>query len=171
MLPHDPLAPKDIGEVYLEPGDTYFGEGDTRIRTILGSCVAITFWHPTKKIGGMCHFMLPARKGPDADKLDGRYAPEALDILEAQMKSYHTKITDYQAKVFGGGEMFAQFFKHEAGSETQSIGAQNIAAAQALMANKNVPILKSHTGDTGHRKVILDIWSGDVWLQHYRKPG
>ena len=34
-------APDDILEIFLGPGEFYFGEGKTRIRTLLGSCVAI----------------------------------------------------------------------------------------------------------------------------------
>ena len=51
----------DILEIFLQPGEFYFGEGKTRIRTLLGSCVAITLWHPRLHIGGMSHYMLPSR--------------------------------------------------------------------------------------------------------------
>lgn len=50
----------EISEVVLKPGDFYFGGGATRISTLLGSCVSMTLWHPRRKIGGMCHYMLPA---------------------------------------------------------------------------------------------------------------
>ena len=53
--------PPHVIEIFLQPGDFYFGDKDTRIRTILGSCVSITLWHPTRLIGGMCHFLLPFR--------------------------------------------------------------------------------------------------------------
>ena len=67
----------DIREVFLQPGGFYFGGGRTRISTLLGSCISITLWHPARRIGGMCHFMLPTRGQP----------------------------ADYQVKVFGGGNM------------------------------------------------------------------
>jgi Chemotaxis protein; stimulates methylation of MCP proteins len=50
-----------IMEIFLQPGDWYFGDRDTRIRTLLGSCIAITIWHPRLLVGGMCHFLLPGR--------------------------------------------------------------------------------------------------------------
>ena len=55
------LASPEPIDVFLQPGDFYFGEAGTRIRTLLGSCVAITLWHPILHIGGMCHIMLPER--------------------------------------------------------------------------------------------------------------
>ena len=60
-------------EVILQPGELFFGKEDVVVRTVLGSCIAITLWHPEQKQGGMCHYMLPSRRNPSA-KLDGRYA-------------------------------------------------------------------------------------------------
>jgi hypothetical protein len=48
------------------------------LRTLLGSCVAITLWHPTRRIGGMCHFLLPERKRRTNEPPDGRYGDEAV---------------------------------------------------------------------------------------------
>ena len=160
--------PDDLVEVYLEPGKTYFGKGSVRVRTILGSCVAITLWHPTLKIGGMCHFMLPERKTGLSTELDGHYANEALTILETEMTKKNSVITEYQAKIFGGGEMFGEFYAANSQSEALSIGKQNIQAANQLLAAKNVTVAKSHTGEGGHRKIIFEIWSGNVWLKHQR---
>ena len=70
----------DIREVFLQPGGFYFGGGRTRISTLLGSCISITLWHPARRIGGMCHFMLPTRGQPAGAPLDGRYADEALAL-------------------------------------------------------------------------------------------
>lgn len=50
--------------VTLQPGEFHFGGANTRIQTLLGSCVAITLWHPIRRIGGMCHYMLPAYLHP-----------------------------------------------------------------------------------------------------------
>ncbi len=68
MIPINP-APIDV---FLQPGDVYFGDRHTRLRTILGSCVSITLWHPQRLLGGMCHFILPAR--PAAGTLDGPHS-------------------------------------------------------------------------------------------------
>ena len=63
-----------VQEVFLNPGDFHFAGGHTRIRTLLGSCVSIALWHPERKLGGMCHFILPERGQPAAgQELDGRY--------------------------------------------------------------------------------------------------
>jgi len=56
-------------EIVLHPGDWWFGGGDTRARTVLGSCIAITLWHPQLRVGGMCHYMLPQRVAPGSGKI------------------------------------------------------------------------------------------------------
>ncbi|WP_018150988.1 hypothetical protein [Leeia oryzae] len=101
--------PPNAFDVFLQPGDYYFGDRNTRIRTILGSCVSIVMWHPKWHVGGMCHFMLPQRrKKTDARELvlDGRYADEAMTLLLQSIASYGSDPGDYEVKLFGGGSMF-----------------------------------------------------------------
>jgi len=80
------IKPLHVIDIFLRPGDHYFTDRkNTRIRTLLGSCVSITFWHPRLLIGGMCHYMLPERgnelRAEDWHAPDGRYADEAVALL------------------------------------------------------------------------------------------
>ena len=87
-------------EIFLQPGEVYFGERDTRIRTLLGSCVAITVWHPGLLVGGMCHYMLPKHPGKKRDTLDGRYADEAMELMLRDIRNAGTCPNEYQVKLF-----------------------------------------------------------------------
>ena len=78
-----PHAPDNVKIVVLSAGDFHFGSGQTRISTLLGSCVSITLWHPRKHIGGMCHYLLPARTRKPGEPPDGRYGDEALAAMAA----------------------------------------------------------------------------------------
>ena len=97
---------RQIVEVFLMPGDFYFGDVDTRIRTILGSCVSITMWHPTRLIGGMCHYMLPSRTAKGSGVHDGRYAEDAMQLFLQEIKSAGTRPCEYSVMLFGAGNMF-----------------------------------------------------------------
>jgi len=102
--------PDGILEIFLGPGDLYFGDRDTRIRTLLGSCVAVTLWHPRARLGGMCHYVVPSRPGPVPDRrheLEGRYADEAFLMLLAEIRATPTSPDEYEVKMFGGGSQFA----------------------------------------------------------------
>jgi len=148
-------------EVFLQPGEHYFGDRDTRIRTILGSCVAVTIWHPKLLVGGMCHYMLPARSRPGS-ALDGKYADEALQLLLDEANRIGTFAKDYQIKLFGGGHMFPHAKKQQAAH----VGSRNVDAARMLLRKHGLPIHAEHLGGDGHRNVIFDLWSGDVWMRH-----
>lgn len=147
-------------EVFLNPGEFHFAGGHTRIRTLLGSCVSITLWHPQRHLGGMCHYILPERGVPASPAPDGRYAAEAMQLFDRAFTRHHTRASDYQAKIFGGGNMFPA--QEQPGS--MEIGQRNIAVAHRLLGERNIPIVAEHLGGAGHRKLVFDLWSGDAWL-------
>jgi chemotaxis protein CheD len=152
--------PDQLVEVVLGPGDLYFGDRRTRIRTLLGSCVAVTLWHPKAQIGGMCHYMMPTRRGEALDgELSGRYADEAMEILMEELQRAGTSPRDYQVKMFGGGNQFA-------GASGIDVAARNVDFGMVMLARHDLSLSAMHLGGNGHRQVILELWSGDVWLRH-----
>jgi len=161
--------PGHVLEIYLQPGELWFGDRNTRVRTLLGSCVALTLWHPQHLIGGMCHFMLPGRAGKQAQPLDGRYADEAVDLLLAEIRKNGTQSADYEAKLFGGGCMFHHPFCDGVACVGQ-VPDRNIAAARALVARHGFRFKAEHIGGQGHRQLIFDIWSGQAWMKHTPLP-
>jgi chemotaxis protein CheD len=151
-----------VMDVFLGPGDLYFGDASTRIRTLLGSCVAVTLWHPRARLGGMCHFVVPRRRdrGGD-DPLSGHYADEAFALLLNEIRSTATRPQDYQVKMFGGGNQFSG-----RPDPTLDVAARNVEAGLELLALHELRLASMHLGGTGHRQVVLDVWSGDVWVRH-----
>ncbi|MEY4528275.1 MAG: hypothetical protein RL768_1994 [Nitrospirota bacterium] len=160
--------PSNVTEVFLQPGEFHFGHARTRIKTILGSCVAITMWHPILRIGGMCHYLLPARDYRSSEQLDGRYGSEALQLFLQEMAKRGTTLKEYQVKVFGGGNMFPSLDKR---GKALEIGVRNIELARKALEDLGASVVAEHVGDVGHRQVIFNVWSGDVWVRHQRIPG
>jgi chemotaxis protein CheD len=156
-------APADILEIFLQPGEFYFGEERTRIRTLLGSCVAIALWHPRLRIGGMCHYMLPHRPaGQPGAALDGRYADEAMRMFMRELDRSATRPADYRARLFGAGQMLSDPSRPR---PRLDICARNIEAGRELIVKHQFHLGGEDVGGEGHRNVILDLWSGDVWLK------
>lgn len=149
----------EIHAVFLNPGEFHFGAGNTRISTLLGSCVSITLWHPRRHIGGMCHYMLTERKRPANAKLDGRFASEAFDLFLQHVEAAGTRPSDYQAKLFGGANMLTG-----PSGQQMDIGPRNVAYGRQLLASRNIALMAEHVAGSGRRKLHFDIWSGDVWL-------
>jgi len=151
--------PEDLHAVFLNPGEFHFAEGNTRISTLLGSCVSITLWHPRRRIGGMCHYMLSERTRSASTPLDGRYGREAFELFLQHVAAARTRPGEYQAKLFGGASMLSDL----AGGKID-IGQRNVALAHSLLTDHGIALLSEHVGGSGRRKLHFDVWSGDVWL-------
>lgn len=151
-----------VADVFLHPGESCFAGPDTRVNTLLGSCVAVTMWHPLLRIGGMCHFVLPNRADKNAGPLDGRYGDEALRILLAEAEKWGGAPQDFRINIFGGSNMVSGTTHRTA----QSIGSKNIDCARRLCTKFNLRIEGEHTGGTGHRRVKMHLRNGLVWLRY-----
>lgn len=165
--------PDHVIEIFLQPGEFYFGDESTRIRTLLGSCVSITLWHPKRCIGGMCHYMLPSRGGRRAVSPDGRYADEVIDLFLREIALAKSHPSEYEVKLFGGGNMFHRHAKwskdRTASFQTHGGGAhiahKNVEVGRVMMEKLGFKIKAEHVGGDGRRQVIFDIWSGHVWVR------
>ena len=149
-----------LKQIYLEPGDFQFGAAPLQLTTLLGSCVTVTLWHPRRHIGGMCHIQLHKHPPRAADSaLDGRYADDAFALFDRAIERNGTTASQYVAKVFGGGNMFPAI-----DTSTMDVGAKNLAAVHQLLAERRLKPVVEHVGGAGHRKLIFDLASGDVWM-------
>jgi chemotaxis protein CheD len=147
--------------VLLRPGELYFGGPGDLIETLLGTCVAITFWHPRYRVGGMCHYVVPAASRNDDLPL-GHSAPDAVQALLDHVARVCSRPEEYEVKIFGGGAQF----HHTA--DTHHVGHRNVDAGLALLADHGLIPKVMHVRGIGHRRVILDLDTGHVWLKHGR---
>lgn len=156
--------PDGVVEIFLQPGEIYFGDRYTRLRTVLGSCVSLVFWHPQDLVGGMCHFMLPSRGCRSSNGPDGRYADEAMQMMLGEIKASGLSPGAFRLRIFGGGNMFPELTRRNA----CHIGQKNVEAALALLESHCLTCIASHVEGYGHRHLLFDVWSGHVHLRHAR---
>jgi len=161
------LPESDVSSRFLNPGDFSFGDASCQIHTVLGSCVAITLWHPVLHIGGMCHFVLPGRRTHENvtrtdSEPNGRYADAVIALFQREAAQYGTNLKEYQAKIFGGSIML----RNVTIKKDEMVGLRNIEAALKQLFDNEIPLLFAHVGETGHRRIVFDIKSGDVWVKH-----
>lgn len=149
-------------EVFLNPGEHHFGDHETRIRTLLGSCIAVTMWHPVRRLGGMCHFLVPDRGGKLVGELDGRYGKESILLLTRDAVAAGVDPRQCRFQVFGGGNMFP----YMPAKARRGVGVRNIEFAERLLDSFGHSIDSHHVGGHGHRNVVFDVWTGDVWLKY-----
>lgn len=157
----------------IHPGEWYFGVEYERLHTVLGSCVALTAWHPALKIGGMCHYLLAIEPNKKNAPVSGgehnpqrmvmgdcRYANNALEQMKRSMQAY-ANMNEFQLGIFGGGDMFAY-------STPTSIGFDNIAFARQWLMREKLKPLHVDVGGSISRSLMLVIPTGEIQLKHYQ---
>lgn len=153
-------------EIFLKPGDYAFGEGNTRIRTILGSCVAITFWHAELAMGAMCHYLLPTRARVPATEPSGKYGEDVLRIIADHFTRKSIPRRAIQVKMFGGSNMFPNLSL----GEILSIGAKNIEFGLRMLTAEGFKIESFDLAGAANRTVVFELWTGDVWVRQGQGP-
>ncbi|OWW23016.1 chemotaxis protein CheD [Noviherbaspirillum denitrificans] len=146
-------------EVFLQPGEVGAGSSGHVFKTLLGSCVSITLWHPRRRVGAMSHFLLPTRNQPPGKELDGRYADEAVPLMRRHLMRLGVDPMECQAKIFGGGRMFAS----ESQSGALAVGRRNGDVARELLNAQGIVVVAEDLFGYGHRKLVFDVATGDVW--------
>ena len=146
-------------DVVLPPAAWWIGRRPARVRTLLGSCVALTCWHARSGIGAMCHCLLPRAEVPDSG--DPRYVDGALRLMSRALQARGIDITECEWKVFGGARMFDL-----AATGLPDVGERNIEAARALLAATGCEPRAQDVGGLGHREIVFDLRTGSVWSRH-----
>jgi chemotaxis protein CheD len=152
-------------DVFLQPGAYFIGDSRHRIRTLLGSCVSITLWHPIKKIGTMSHFLLANRIHDEAaPKFDGRYGKEVMSLMIQELRQLNINANECEGKIFGGGDMFPG----QSRSNLINVGRKNGEIARTLLNSQGIPIISESLFGVGHRQIIFDVRNGDVWARQVK---
>ena len=60
-MPSDDQNDTGTPEIYVQPGESHLVRGPAILRTLLGSCVGVTFWNAKLRVAALCHPMLPER--------------------------------------------------------------------------------------------------------------
>ncbi len=139
--------------VQLLPGDWYFGSEPKVVSTLLGSCVAVTVWHPQLHCGGMCHYLLA--KQPKANPLlppNPRYGVDVLELLRCKMLEF-APIKEFWVGCFGGAQMFIG---------NADIGRCNATLAMQWVALHRLQLCRHELGGNCGRKIRLNLCTGNV---------
>ncbi|HJU71951.1 MAG TPA: chemotaxis protein CheD [Paucimonas sp.] len=151
-------------DIFLQPGEYFVGDATYRVRTLLGSCVSITLWHPAMRVGAMSHFILASGGKRRGAPLDARYGEDALALMLGELKRAGVVAEQCHAKIFGGGDMFPGKVK----KDVLRIGDRNGEAARTLLQRHNIKVVSESLFGVGHRQIVFDISTGHVWGRQVR---
>jgi len=144
----------------LMPGQMHLGHQAASVRTLLGSCVAITLWHPGRRIGGMCHYLLPQRQRRPGEPADGRYGDEAVDAMVKRLLALGTQPGEYVAHLYGGADTMSG-----TSASRFNIGERNIEQGWSLIDRYGFQLDGVDVGEDIPRVVSLSLDTGVVQMR------
>lgn len=154
----------EYGPIVLRPGEIWFGPSPACVRTLLGSCVAITLWHPERHIGGMCHYLLSGQNELERNRdRPGYYATGAIRYFQETVSEWSTRPEDYEVKIFGGGNMFPSVDRR---ANSFRVAEDNIEHGRQLLEKAGFSLHAQDVGGARSRTVLFELWSGDVWVRY-----
>ena len=118
----------------------------------LGSCIGLTIYDDTQKVGAMVHIMLPESAG--RKDRPGKYADTAIPLLIQELNALGCRNRNLIAKMAGGACMFEYF------GTNLNIGERNAEKVRALLKEHNIPLLKEDIGGKVGRSVTFLPGSG-----------
>ena len=153
----------DLPLIYLKPGELYLGEQPTVVVTTLGSCVSMIFYEPTRRLGAICHALLPADL---LQENSFRFVDRAFYWMLEQFQSRGIGPGQIQGKLFGGADVL-EFVQGKCRSVT--VGQQNIRKALELFETHGLKVQASSLGGTWGRKIFFFTHTGEVLQKRLEK--
>jgi chemotaxis protein CheD len=154
-----------LPEVYVQPGESHLVTKPAILRTVLGSCVGITFWAPRLGIAVLCHAMLPSypvNRPANLSRADGyRYVDFAIRDIARQFDSLGVHRSEVQVKIFGGGDVL--LVTNEASRPT--VGKLNCEAALKGLREEGFELIASSLGGNSGLNIQFHAGTGEVLLR------
>jgi chemotaxis protein CheD len=156
----------ELSDVYLHPGESYLARKPAIIRTILGSCVGVTFWSERLRIGALTHSQLPKRPPKSSDDLSlaaaHRYVDSCIRDIARQFDELKVSRAELQVKAFGGADVL---LVSDAASSRPTVGKMNCEAAIEVLRTEGFRVIASSLGGTSGVNIRFDTRTGEVFLR------
>jgi chemotaxis protein CheD len=159
----------ELAEVYLQPGEMFIACEPSIIRTLLGSCVGVTFWNERLGIGALCHAVLPRCPDGYSQEIDPevgyRYVDFCIRDLARKFDELGAHRTEVQVKVFGGADVLV-------GSKDapirDTVGSINCETALETLSTEGFQITASSLRGKSGLNIRFNTGSGEVQLRRLK---
>jgi len=150
-------------EFNIQPGELYLARSPAILRTILGSCVSVTFWSARLGAGALCHGVLPHAPKiwpPGFSVSDGhRYVDASIRYLAQKFDSLGARRNELEVKLFGGADVLPHLSEHPG---RPTVGALNCRSAIDVLAAEGFTVSASDLGGTRGRRIHFYTATGEV---------
>lgn len=153
-----------LAQIYLLPGELHLARKPAIIRTLLGSCVGVTFWSARLGVGALCHSQLPRCPANSSPGLSlaarRRYVDFAICDLARQFDELGAVRAEVQVKLFGGADVL--LVTNPAARPT--VGKLNCETALETVRAEGFDVIASSLGGTCGLNIKFNTRSGEVLL-------
>ena len=153
-------------QIYLRPGEYYFGRRPALIHTVLGSCVAVSVYHRHTGLAAICHAVQPGGEfdcaGSDRDTQPPRYVRCVVPAMIQAFLSHKVSLSELEVKLFGGATLIGNPVDD---GNVNSVGALNVAAARQIIAESGLVLHAVDVGGHAGRKLIFSTQTGVVLMK------
>ncbi|MFQ5455655.1 MAG: chemotaxis protein CheD [Nitrospirota bacterium] len=167
------LYNKQLPVIHLKPGELYIARSPTLVITVLGSCVSVTMFDRLKRIGGICHGILPEENCNDKSNGSNYYKYKRFHYVDSSIRYMIMKFQslgierkDVEIKIFGGSNMLSS---NEGTSRVVAVGRKNIQTALQTIEEEHLSLIISDVGGTMGRKIYFYTHKGEILLKKLRK--
>ncbi len=153
---------------YLKPGEMFITQEPTLVTTLLGSCVAVTMFHSRRRIGAICHGLLPSCRENDATLCTKncaygfKFMDCSIQRMLEQFKAFGMKSAEVEIKMFGGADMFGV---PGGNGQRMTVGMQNILMSRKALSDAGLSVQVEDVGGERGRKIIFYTHTGEVLLK------
>lgn len=152
-------------EVYVQPGESCLVAQPAVLRTVLGSCVGITFCVVRLRVGALCHPMLPrcsaARSGNMSAVAGRRYVDFAIRDMARQLDELGAQRSEVEVKLFGGGDVLVTI----GSSSRDTVGKLNSEVALKVLEEEGFTVSACSLGGTSGVQIRFETATGEVMLR------
>jgi chemotaxis protein CheD len=127
----------------------------------LGSCLGITMYDPSNKIGVMAHPMLPDIEKAKIKSNPSRFVNSAIVKMIEEMEKRGVQRSSIVTKLFGGAHMFGFI----ASDSILNVGQKNLEVALATLKSCDMNIEAQETGGSFGRTIELNLEDGKVLVK------
>ncbi len=135
------------------------------LRTVLGSCVGVTFYVPRLGIGGLCHPMLPRcpvlRSAGAAAVANRRYVDFAIREMARHLDSLGAVRAEAQVKLFGGADVLSVADE----KLRPTVGKLNGETAMRVLKEEGFRVSACSLGGRSGVHIQFDTATGEVLLR------
>ncbi len=148
---------------FLNVSEVLITDKDTKIKTILGSCVSIVIFVPRLKLSAICHARLPQGKCDVSKKNGFCYVDGSFFHMVDELTKRGANEKEFVIKAFGGAQI--AFTENNKNIVKTSIGQQNINQIDTVLASRGLKLASYDLGGKSGRKLIYNAHKNEVLIK------